>query len=163
ATQLMIQNRAAMMFMGDWEYGRLTNQMRENFDEWDFFPFPVFAGKQDQLKSIIGGVDGFSIKKSPNSKAAVKFLKFLASSGSLTEIYRDSGILVALAAPYASKNDRPQVKGLAQLINSASAFTPWWDQDLPEPVTQSLLQSLQDLLAGRSTPEEAAAMIEAAY
>jgi ABC-type glycerol-3-phosphate transport system substrate-binding protein len=163
ATELMIQNNALMMFMGDWEYGRLTNQMRENFAQWDFFPFPVFPGKQSQSKSLIGGVDGFSIKNSKNSSAAVKFLKFLTSSASLTEIFRDSGILVALAAPYVNKNDRPQVKGLVQLLTNASAFTPWWDQDLPEPVTQSLLQTLQDLLAGRITPGEAAAMIEAAY
>lgn len=162
ATQLMIQNRAAMMFMGDWEYGRLTNQMRENFDEWDFFPFPSL-GKRGQYKSIVGGVDGFSITNSQNSKAAAQFLKFLASPASLTEIYRDSGILVALAGPYTGKNDRPQVKGLVQLLNNASSFTPWWDQDLPEAVTQCLLQSLQELLAGRVTPEEAAAMIETAY
>jgi raffinose/stachyose/melibiose transport system substrate-binding protein len=163
ATQLMIQNTALMMFMGDWEYGRLTNQMRENFELWDFFTFPVFPGKPGRPESIIGGVDGFSIKNSKNSKAAVKFLKFLASPENLTEVYRESGILVSLASPYMRKNDRPQIKGIAKLLSTASTLTQWWDQDLPEPVTQSLLRGLQDLLAGRISPEEAAVMLEEAY
>ena len=163
ATKLMIHNNALMMFMGDWEYGRLTNQMRENFDQWDFFTFPVFSGKQSRSQSIIGGVDGFSIRNSKNSDIAVKFLKFLTSQTNLTEVYRESGILVALASPYMGKNDRPQVKRIATLLAEASTLTQWWDQDLPEPVTQSLLRSLQDLLAGKLSPEEAAAMIEESY
>jgi ABC-type glycerol-3-phosphate transport system substrate-binding protein len=163
ATQLMIQNNAMMMFMGDWEYGRLTNQMRENFNQWDFFPFPVFPGKPGLSQSIIGGVDGFSVRNSKKSGTAVKFLKFLTSRENLTEVYRESGILVALASPYMGKNDQPQVKGIAKLIAKASTLTQWWDQDLPEPVTQSLLRSLQELLAGRISPEEAATMIEEAY
>jgi ABC-type glycerol-3-phosphate transport system substrate-binding protein len=163
ATQLMTQNNALMMFMGDWEYGRLTHQMQENFDQWDFFLFPVFPGKSGTAQSIIGGVDGFSIRHSPNSKAAVRFLKFLTSKENLTEVFRESGLLVALSSPYMGKNDRPQIKAIAKLLANASTLTPWWDQDLPEPVTQILLRSLQDLLAGRITPEEAGVLIEKAY
>jgi ABC-type sugar transport system, periplasmic component len=163
ATQLMTQNKAMMMFMGDWQYSRLTNQMHQDFTKWDFFPFPVFTGGKGLAKNTIGAVDGFSIKKSKNSLAAVKFLKFLTSRDSLVEIYHKSGFLVALATPYMGKDARPQLKGIAALLANASSLTQWWDQDLPEPVTQSLLQSLQDLLSGRCSPEEAAAMIEAAY
>lgn len=163
ATQLMIQDRAVMMFMGDWEYGRLTGQMRENFDKWDFFPFPALIEGKSKSRNIIGGVDGFSIRNSPRSKTAVQFVKFLASRENLTELYRESGILVALATPYMGKNDRPQLKKIAKLLSGAPALTQWWDQDLPEPVAQSLLGSLRDIVAGRITPEEAAASIEAAY
>ena len=163
ATELMIQEKAVMMFMGDWEYGRLTNQMRQDFNRWDFFTFPVFPGGKGRSTSIIGAVDGFSVKKSDHAKIAVEFLKFLAGKDSLTEIYRKSGILVSLATPYLGINDRPQIKGIVKLLTNASALTQWWDQDLPEPVTQSLLQSLQDLLAEKCGPEQAAAMIEEAY
>jgi ABC-type glycerol-3-phosphate transport system substrate-binding protein len=163
ATQLMVQNKALMMFMGDWEYQRLTNQMRQDYNKWGFFPFPVLAGGKGSSKNIIGAVAGFSIKKSENSKAALKFLKFLASRESMTDSYRMTGKLVTLAKPYMGKNDRPQIKEMAKLLANASSLTQWWDQDLPEPITQSLLQSLQDLLAGRCNPEQAAAQIEAAY
>jgi ABC-type glycerol-3-phosphate transport system substrate-binding protein len=163
ATELMIQNKAMMMFMGDWEYQRLTNQMRQDFNKWDFFAFPILPGGKEAPDSIIGAVAGYSVKKSPNSKTAIKFLKFLCSRKSLTESYQTTGKLVALATPYMRKNDRPQIKRIAELLANATSITQWWDQDLPAPVAQNLLQSLQDLLAGRQSPEQAAASIEAAY
>ncbi|MCL6592024.1 MAG: extracellular solute-binding protein [Firmicutes bacterium] len=163
ATELMIENKAVMMFMGNWQYQLLTNQMRQDFDKWDFFPFPVLKGGKGSPDSIIGSVAGYSVKKSPNSKTAVKFLKFLCSRKSLIENYQTSGCLVALATPYMGKNERPQIKRIAQLLARAASITQWWDQDLPEPVTQKLLQSLQDLLAGRQSPQEAAVTIEAGY
>ncbi|TCL77005.1 carbohydrate ABC transporter substrate-binding protein (CUT1 family) [Hydrogenispora ethanolica] len=163
ATQLMIQNKAAMIFMGDWEYQRLTRQMRQDFDKWDFFPFPVLAGGKGSAQDIIGAVAGFSIKASPNSRTALKFLKFLSGKASLVESYQMTGKVVTLATPYMGENDHPQIKGIAKLLANAPALTQWWDQDLPEPVTQVLLQSLQDLLAGRCSPEEAAVAIETAY
>lgn len=163
ASELMIQNKAMMMFMGDWEYQRLTNQMRQDLNKWDFFAFPVLTGGKGSPDSIIGAVAGYSVKKSPNSKTAVKFLKFLCSRKSLTESYQTSGKLVALATPYMGESDRPQIKRMAKLLANAGSLTQWWDQDLPEPVTQSLLKSLQDILAGSKSPEQAAATIEAAY
>lgn len=163
ASELMIHNKAMMMFMGDWEYQRLTGQMRQDFDKWDFFPFPVVPGGNGSPDSIIGAVAGYSVKKSPNSKNAVKFLKFLCSRRSLIESYQTSGKLVALAAPYMGKNDRPQIKRIANLLANATSVTQWWDQDLPGPTSQSLLRSLQDILAGKQSPEQAAATIEAAY
>lgn len=163
ASQLMIQNKALMMFMGDWEYLRLTNQMRQEFDKWDFFPFPVLPNGKGSPKNIIGAVAGFSIKKSKKSQIALKFLQFLSSRESLAENYKLTGKLVALATPYIGEEDRPQIKEIAKLLTNASSLTQWWDQDLPEPVTQSLLKSLQDLLAGRCSPGQAAAMLEEAY
>ena len=163
ASQLLLQNKALMMFMGDWEYLRLTNQRRQDFDKWDFFPFPVLRGGKGSSRNMVGAVAGFSIKKSEKSKIAIEFLKFLASRQSLIDCYKLTGKLVALSTPYISEEVLPQTKEMAQLLTNASALTQWWDQDLPEPVTQSLLQSLQDLLAGRCSPEQAAAMIEEAY
>lgn len=163
ASQLMQQDKALMMFMGDWEYQRLTDQMRRDFDKWDFFPFPVIPGGKGSSKSIVGAVAGFSIKKSSSSQAALQFLRFLSSEESLTDSYRTTGKLVALATPYIEVNDRPQIKKMAGLLAEASSLTQWWDQDLPEPVTQTLLRTLQDLLAGKCGPEQAAAAIEAAY
>ncbi|MCL6591721.1 MAG: extracellular solute-binding protein [Firmicutes bacterium] len=163
ALQLMTQDKALMMFMGEWQYQELTNQMRQDFDKWDFFPFPSIPGGKGPARSVVGAVAGFSIKKSNNSKAALQFLKFLASKKSLTESYRMTGKLTSLASPYLDKNERPQIKGIAKLLAGATSLTQWWDQDLPEPVAQSLLQSLQDVLSGKRTPEQAAALIEAAY
>ncbi len=163
ASQMLLQNQALMMFMGDWEYLRLTNQMRQDFSKWDFFPFPVLSGGKGAPTNTIGAVAGFSIKKSEKSPIALQFLKFLSSRESLIEYYKMTGKLVTLASPYMGKKDRPQIKGIAKLLADTSSLTQWWDQDLPEPVTQSLLQSLQDLLAGNCNPEQAAEKIESAY
>jgi raffinose/stachyose/melibiose transport system substrate-binding protein len=163
ATQLMLQDKAVMMFMGDWEYSRLTHQMHQDFDKWDFFSFPVFPGGKGLPRNIIGAVDGFSVKKSKNSKISIEFLRFLTRKESLIEINQKSGFLVSLANSYMDENIPPQLKEIAKLLANASSLTQWWDQDLPEPVTQALLQSLQDLLAERCSPEQAAEMIAAAY
>ena len=55
ATELMIQDKALMMFMGDWEYGRLTNQMRQDFNRWDFFTFPRFFQGKERRNHYRGG------------------------------------------------------------------------------------------------------------
>ncbi len=163
ATQLLIQNKALMMFMGDWEYQRLTNQLRENLDKWEFFPFPIIPDGKGSHTGIVGAVAGYSIRKSKNSENALKFLQYLASKDVLAKSYKHTGKLVALATPYLDENNHPLIKKFARLLSDASSLTQWWDQDLPEPVTQTLLQSLQDLLAKRRTPEQAAEMIEEAY
>ncbi|HYH01745.1 MAG TPA: extracellular solute-binding protein [Bacillota bacterium] len=163
ANQLMVHDKALMMISGDWEYARLTNQLRQDLNKWDFFSFPVFPGEKGDFSSIIGAMDGFSIKRSNHAKAAVKFLKYLSGKANLVEIYRKSGNMVALATPYIGAHDPPQFKKIAKLLANAPLATQWWDQDLPEPVSQVLLRSLQDLVADKCTPKQAAVRIEQAY
>lgn len=163
ANQMLIYEKAVMMISGNWEYACLTNRLRQDLNKWDFFSFPVFPGKKGDSNSIIGAMDGFSIKKSPHAKAAVKFLKYLSSKANLVEIYKNSGNMLALATPYIGIHDPPQFKKIAKLLVSAPEATQWWDQDLPDPVSQVLLRSLQDLVAGKCTPQQAAVRIEQAY
>lgn len=163
ANQMMMQDKAAMMSMGNWQFNILTNESTSDFDKWDFFTFPVVPGGKGDAKSILGAADGFSINNScRNPEAAVKFLKHLASKESLTRSFKRANVLASLATPYMDATAPPQMRKVADLLANATSLTGWWDQDLPAPMTQALLQGLQEILGHVKSPQAVAAAIEAA-
>jgi raffinose/stachyose/melibiose transport system substrate-binding protein len=163
ACQLMMRDKAAMMPMGNWLFTVLTNENKTDFDKWDFFTYPVVEGGKGDAKGIMGAADGYSINKAcKNPEAAIKFLKFMSRKENGAERFKKSSSLAALAAPYMDKDTLPQMKKIANILADASSLTLWWDQDLPAPMTQALLQGLQEILAGVKTPKEVATAMEEA-
>lgn len=161
--QLMMQDKAAMMAMGNWLFTVITAENTVDFDKWDFFTYPTVEGGKGDPNSIMGAADGYSINRScKNPEAAIKLLKFLSSKENAIERFEKSSSLAALATPYMNESTLPQMKKIAALLANASSLTLWWDQDLPAPMTQSLLQGLQEILAGVKTPQQVAAAMEKA-
>jgi raffinose/stachyose/melibiose transport system substrate-binding protein len=161
SSQLMIQDKAAMMAMGNWEYNVLTNESKSDFDKWSFFRYPLVEGYKGDPNSILGACDGYSINKScKNPQAAIKFLKFLARKENMAENFKKANVLAALATPYMDNKAPGPMKDVAKVLAGATSLTLWWDQDLPAPMSQALLQGLQEILAGAKTPQQVAAAIE---
>lgn len=161
--QLMMQDKAAMMAMGNWLYTALTDENKVDFDKWDFFTYPSVEGGKGDVKSILGAADGYSINKAcKNPEAAIKLLKFLSRKENGAERFVKSSSLAALASPYMDDNTLPQMKKIADVLANASSLTLWWDQDIPASMTQSLLQGLQEILAGAKTPQQVATAMEKA-
>lgn len=161
--QLMMQDKAAMMAMGNWLFTVITAENTVDFDKWDFFTYPIVEGGKGDPNSIMGAADGYSINRAcKNPEAAIKLLKFLSSKENAIERFEKSSSLAALATPYMNEATLPQMKKIAALLANASSLTLWWDQDLPAPMTQSLLQGLQEILAGVKTPQQVAAAMEKA-
>jgi raffinose/stachyose/melibiose transport system substrate-binding protein len=163
ACQLMMKDKAAMMAMGNWHYTVITNENKSDLDKWDFFTYPLVEGYKGDPKSILGAADGYSINKScKNPEAAIKFLKFMVNKENSAERFKKSSSLAPLATPYMDDTTLPQMKKLAEVLANASSLTLWWDQDLPAPMTQALIQGLQEILAGAKTPKQVATAMEAA-
>jgi raffinose/stachyose/melibiose transport system substrate-binding protein len=163
SSQLMMQDKAAMMAMGNWEYNVLTNESKSDFDKWSFFRYPLVEGYKGDLNSILGACDGYSINQScKNPQAAIKFLKFLARKENMSENFKKANVLASLATPYMDNEAPGSMKEIAKVLAGATSLTLWWDQDLPATMSQALLQGLQEILAGAKTPQQVAAAIEAA-
>lgn len=163
ASQLMMKDKAAMMAMGNWHYIVCTGEMKTDLDKWDFFTYPKVEGGKGNEKAILGAADGYSINKAcKNPDAAIKFLKFMSSKENGAERFKKAGAFSAVAAPYMDDTALPQMKKLADVLANASSLTLWWDQDLPAPMTQALLQGLQEILAGAKTPKDVATAMEEA-
>jgi raffinose/stachyose/melibiose transport system substrate-binding protein len=161
--QLMMKDKAAMMAMGNWLFTVITNENKTDFDKWDLFTYPVVEGGKGDAKGIMGAADGYSINKAcKKPEAAIKFLKFMSSKENGAERFKKSSSLAALATPYMDKDTLPQMKKIANVLAGASSLTLWWDQDLPAPMTQALLQGLQEILASAKTPKEVATAMEEA-
>ncbi len=163
ACQLMMKDKAAMMAMGNWHFTVITNECKSDLDKWDFFTYPVLEGGKSDPNSILGAADGYSINKScKNPDAAIKFLKFMANKENAAERFKKSSSLSSLASPYMDDTALPQMKKLAKVLAGATSLTLWWDQDLPAAMSQTLLQGLQEILAGAKTPKEVATAFEEA-
>lgn len=163
ASQLMMQDKAAMMAMGNWLFITITGENKTDLDKWDCFTYPTVEGGKGDPKAILGAADGFSINKAcKNPEAAVKFLKFMSSKENAAERFKKASALAAVATPYMDQTALPQMKKIAGVLADASSLTLWWDQDLSAPMTQALLQGLQEILAGAKTPKEVATAMEQA-
>lgn len=163
ASQLMMQDKAAMMAMGNWHFTVITGENKGDFDKWDCFTYPTVEGGKGDPKGIMGAADGYSINKAcKNPQAAIKFLKFMSSKENGAERFEKSSSLAALATPYMDDKALPQMKKIASVLANAGSLTLWWDQDLPAPMTQALLQGLQEILAGAKTPAQVATAMEEA-
>ncbi len=161
--QLMMQDKAAMMAMGNWLFTVITDENKVDFDKWDLFTYPTVEGGKGDPKSIMGAADGYSINKScKNPEAAIKLLRFMCNKENAAERFEKSSSLAPLASPYMNEATLPQMKKIADVLANASSLTLWWDQDLPASMTQSLLQGLQEILAGAKTPQQVATAMEKA-
>ena len=163
ASQLMMKDKAAMMAMGNWHFTMITNENKSEFDKWDCFTYPAVEGGKGDAKAILGAADGYSINKAcKNPEASIRFLKFMSSKENGAERFKKSSSLAALATPYMDEDTLPQMKKIASVLANASSLTLWWDQDLPAAMSQTLLQGLQEILAGVKTPKQVATDFEAA-
>ena len=105
-----------------------------------------------------GGGDGFAFGKNAPD-ATIEFAKFLLTRENIAAAVEVRGIL-------------PTVKGMDDLVtdpllqtvlaarDNAKYYQLYYDQFLPPPIAQAVLDAVQGLAAGTMTPEEAAQAVE---
>jgi raffinose/stachyose/melibiose transport system substrate-binding protein len=158
--------QAAMELMGQWSPGTQKSSSSSGQgigDDLGWFPFPTVAGGAGDATDVFGGGDGFAVGKNAPDEA-VDFLKFVTSSANQ----------IAGADPAIGITVPPTVKGTDSVIandpiltaivnarNNAKYFQLYYDQFLPPPLAGAILDNAEAVFAGASTPEDAAAAVEA--
>jgi len=152
---------AAMELMGQWSPGaqRGNSESGEGIGEdLSWFPFPAIEDGAGNAEDVLGGVDGFAVGINAEDEA-VDFLRYITSTDvqrRATEIW----IVPVVAGTEDLVAKDPILAAIVEARDTAPYFQLYYDQFLPPAVGQTINDSVEQLFAGVSTPQEVAQDIE---
>ncbi len=161
---LMGNGMAAMELMGQWapivQKDSSTNKTGLG-DKLGCAPFPGVSSGKGAITEVMGGGGGMAIGKNA-PKEAVDFLKFLFNKENNSKQASVSGIIPTVKGAEAGMTDA-NLKQVKAIVDQCTFFQLYPDQFLAPAVGGALNDSVQTLLAGTATPEQACAAIQRAY
>jgi raffinose/stachyose/melibiose transport system substrate-binding protein len=154
--------QAAFMFDGSWANTPLIDKEKSKIaDDVGFLNFPSVGGPGDNL--INGGwSNGYGFSKNLNDKklAAVKeFIKQMYNDQMQKRQLQEEGMLPALKLQDTS-GVAPIIAEIIQVSNEQKGAFPAFDATIQTKVRETLERSMQELLAGRTTPEKMTAELQ---
>jgi len=161
ASQLLYGGRAAMMFMGVWQFGDAKAKAPNFLSKMAFFPVPAVPGGKGNLNDIVGVPTNFySVSSfSPNKAAAITYLKEMLNATRVKQIL-DLGQVPPVTSLDLRGVSDPSVKAQVALINSASSYQLALDQQLPPQLAQDFLSLTGQLFTQAITPQQFASQMQ---
>ena len=155
--KLFAEGRAAMAFEGTWAAGRL---MADTAVPVGVF-VPPWNAPGKQLVPVLGSETGFAVCHTRHRDAALLFLDYLVGQGYPMQQMKRKNIpsMKRLAAP--AVND-PQLTATIAQISAAPQAVPPYYVFLPAAAIELLHSLLQEVMSGQTTPQQAAARLDAA-
>jgi raffinose/stachyose/melibiose transport system substrate-binding protein len=159
---LVGDGQAAMELMGQWAAATQVDNSEQGGigEDLAFAPFPMIEEGAGDPTDILGGGDGYAVGANAPDET-IDFLRYITS-----EDVQRRGAAIGFIVPTV-KNAADELVAadpiMAQIIemrDSANYAQLYYDQFLPASVAQAVLDSVQGLLAGEISPEEAAQYIE---
>jgi raffinose/stachyose/melibiose transport system substrate-binding protein len=163
AAGLMGDGAAAMELMGQWapgvQAGNSVSGLGLPEGELGWFPFPVIEGGAGGPADVLGGGDGFAVGANAPD-AAVEFLRFLTTPEVQARyVALGTGFIPTVAEAESAVTDE-LLLAIMEARNEAGYYQLYYDQFLPPAIAQAVLDSVEGLLVGVYSPEEAAQNIE---
>lgn len=163
AAGLMGDGAAAMELMGQWapgvQAGNSVSGLGLPEGELGWFPFPVVEGGAGGPADVLGGGDGFAVGVNAPD-AAVEFLRFLTTPEVQARyVALGTGFTPTVAEAESAVTDE-LLLAIMEARNEAGYYQLYYDQFLPPAIAQAVLDSVEGLLVGVYSPEEAAQNIE---
>lgn len=158
---LMGNGKAAMDLMGQWAPGAFNDNSADGKgigDALGWFPFPAVEGGAGAATDALGGGNGFAIGKNAPPEA-VDFVKYLTRAQSQV-MCAEAGFCI----PVVKGGEAGLTDALLQMVQQGAAaadyFQLYYDQYLPPAMGSVVNDSVQGILAGTLTPEQAAQAVE---
>ncbi|MBE2315560.1 extracellular solute-binding protein [Solirubrobacter sp. CPCC 204708] len=152
--------KAAMSLMGQWApstYAANTKESEEVLADLGWFPFPTVDGGAGGPTEQFGGGDGFAIGKDAPPEA-VDFIKFLVTSDVANKAGASGGILPVKKGTESSVTD-PNMKSVLDARAQADFVQLYLDQAYAPAVGQAVNDAVQELFAGKASPQDVAGKI----
>ncbi|AGZ41237.1 extracellular solute-binding protein [Actinoplanes friuliensis] len=151
----MGNGKAAMELMGQWApvVQRDNSAGKKGLgDKLGFFAFPAVDGGKGQITDAFGGGGGFAVGKDAPPEA-VEFLKFIAQPDNARIEAKTAGVLPVVKAAGDAVTD-PALKLVADTLSRSTGFQLYLDQAYAPAVGQQVNDSVAELLAGKSSPDQ---------
>lgn len=158
--QMFYTEEAAMKVMGSWDAGSYRADNPEFYDKVGWFPFPA-ADDSDVDSSIMIGTSGdqFISFNCTGEKldAAFELMDYYFDDNYIKNTVNAGRIMPVKNVQDLIGDDQPLEKQIMEKVSEASDTQLWYDQYLPPAVSQTHLDTCQELFGLTITPEEAAA------
>ena len=151
----MAKRDAAMDVMGQWapnEFNANTKDKKGLGEDLGWFPFPQVEGGAGQEGEQFGGGDGFAIGKDAPPEA-VDFVKYLVSP-EVANKGGEAGVILPVAKGTESSVKDPNMKAVLDARGQASFVQLYLDQAYAPAVGQAVNDAVQELFAGKASPQE---------
>lgn len=123
--------------------------------EWDTFNFPAVEGGKGDQNELTGAPEGFMIhSKTKHPEEAMKFLKFMISKQNGELLVKETGLASPVKGTMTEQNSTAKERAITELVAGASNMTLWIDTALPADIFTPYTGGLQELIAGKKTPEQ---------
>ena len=152
--------KAAMSLMGQWApstFAANAKDADEVLGDLGWFPFPTVDGGAGAATEQFGGGDGFAIGKDAPPEA-VDFVKFLVTSDVANKAGASGGILPVKKGTESSVTD-PNMKSVLDARAQADFVQLYLDQAYAPAVGQAVNDAVQELFAGKASPQDVAGKI----
>jgi raffinose/stachyose/melibiose transport system substrate-binding protein len=152
--------KAAMDLMGQWAPSTFAANSKDAdavLGDLGWFPFPTVEGGASGPTEQFGGGDGFAIGKDAPPEA-IDFVKFLVTSDVADKAGASGGILPVKKGTESSVTD-PNMKSVLDARAQADFVQLYLDQALAPAVGQAVNDAVQELFAGKASPQDVAGKI----
>jgi len=149
-----------MDLMGQWAPSTFAANAKDGdkvLSDLGWFPFPTVDGGAGQPSEQFGGGDGFAFGKDAPPEA-LDFAKFLVTSDVANKAGASGGILPVKNGAETSVTD-PNMKSVLDARANASFVQLYLDQAYPPAVGQAVNDAVQELFAGKASPQDVAGQI----
>lgn len=159
----MGNGKAAMELMGQWApvVQRDNSAGKKGLqDRLGFFAFPAVDGGKGRITDAFGGGGGFAVGKDAPPEA-VEFLRFIAQPDNARLEAKTAGVLPVVKAAGDAVTD-PNLKMVADTLTRSTGFQLYLDQAYAPAVGQQVNDSVAELLAGKTSPDQVVQAVTAA-
>jgi len=158
SSQLMLATgKSGMQLTGTWMCG-MWSDPKQTTQKIGAYPFPVLQGGKGSVNDLMGMTDvGFIATKlgEPKKAAIAKFMKFAMTVDALKAETGRVATVPGVPAPTA-------LTGMAsEIMSKAKSVQFWWDQNLPQTMTNPVNEMVQSFLLPDTDVAAACAKYEA--
>lgn len=148
--------KTAMAFQGTWASGPLMSG--KGFETGVMVP--PWNDTGSTAVPVIGSETGFAVCETANKEAAMRFLEFITGAGFAIQQNKRHNISPFLAATGAMVTDPRLVAYIDAVQRAPITGSPYYSM-LPANTIDMLHPLLQDVLSGKTTPQQAARRLDA--
>jgi raffinose/stachyose/melibiose transport system substrate-binding protein len=152
--------RAAMDLMGHWAptvFDANGGKKKKLGDKLDWFPFPTVSGGAGGGDVQFGGGNGYAVGRDAPPEA-IDFLKFI-SQREITSRGGAAGATLPVTKGSETSVKDPHLQNVLETRGKASYVQLYLDQAYPPAVGAAVNDAVQQLFAGKASPEEVAKTI----
>ena len=167
ASGMFADGEGAFHLMGDWDYlpmrGRATDGVGLSDEQLAIMAFPSISDPVSEGgdNATLGGINGWAVSADA-SEAAVDFLTFMLNRDN-QETIAERGIFIPIVEGADEALQNAFFQRVAKDISESDYHQIFLDQFLGASVGATVNDVSADLIAGATTPEEAAARVQEAW